>query len=573
MENTDRPHATDSHVRSFARWVAPVTRWFAIALIGALALTTTTSPASAVPSFARQTGQPCAACHTAFPELTPFGRRFKLSGYTLQGGDPKVPPIAAMLMPSFTDTEAPLDPGSQPPGTKTNNNLVTQQTTALYAGSIYGNLGGFIQVSGNPVSGQVWLDASDVRYADSFKLFGKDAFWGIDVNNTPTVQDAWNTTPAFGFPEISTIFAAFSPPLTHLESGWGQQVAGAGAYVFWNDMLYAELTAYSGISKTGLEALGEEPGPNPDLVNGVAPYWRLAVEPHWGDHYLMIGTFGMYGQVIPAETFGLGFDDYTDVGFDSQYQYDGDKFSVTAKLTDIMEFQRLNSSFAQGNSSNFERPAEQFQGQRIVRLGPHLQPVRPDDSTSTRTSDAGLYSANSLTNSPDGDGLIFDLAYLPFSHGSPSPYSTYNARIGVQYTQYLKLFGGTNNFDGSGLVAARIMRLATTRCFSTPGWLSEAAKPHPRASGEFHDHGVDRERLARLNEDRLHFRVALGDERIFHFHRLDDAEHLAGFDVLADDDRDRFDEARHRARRAARSTLPAFWRTIISAASAASRLL
>ena len=43
--------------------------------------------ALAVPSFARQTGQPCAACHTAFPELTPFGRRFKLGGYTLEGGD------------------------------------------------------------------------------------------------------------------------------------------------------------------------------------------------------------------------------------------------------------------------------------------------------------------------------------------------------------------------------------------------------------------------------------------------------------------------------------------------------
>jgi hypothetical protein len=27
----------------------------------------------------------CAACHTAFPELTPFGRRFKIGGYTLGG--------------------------------------------------------------------------------------------------------------------------------------------------------------------------------------------------------------------------------------------------------------------------------------------------------------------------------------------------------------------------------------------------------------------------------------------------------------------------------------------------------
>src|ERR1700726_2216960 len=49
------------------------------------------SGAEAVPSFARQTGQPCASCHTAFPELTPFGRRFKLGGYTLEGGESPLP--------------------------------------------------------------------------------------------------------------------------------------------------------------------------------------------------------------------------------------------------------------------------------------------------------------------------------------------------------------------------------------------------------------------------------------------------------------------------------------------------
>jgi len=36
------------------------------------------SPAQALPSFARQTGQPCGTCHTDFPALTPYGRRFKL---------------------------------------------------------------------------------------------------------------------------------------------------------------------------------------------------------------------------------------------------------------------------------------------------------------------------------------------------------------------------------------------------------------------------------------------------------------------------------------------------------------
>ena len=35
-------------------------------------------PAQALPSYARQTGQPCGTCHTDFAGLTPYGRLFKL---------------------------------------------------------------------------------------------------------------------------------------------------------------------------------------------------------------------------------------------------------------------------------------------------------------------------------------------------------------------------------------------------------------------------------------------------------------------------------------------------------------
>ena len=54
-------------------------------------------PAVSLPLYARQTGQPCATCHTAFLDLTPFGRRFKLGGYTLGGDDWTGPPFAVML--------------------------------------------------------------------------------------------------------------------------------------------------------------------------------------------------------------------------------------------------------------------------------------------------------------------------------------------------------------------------------------------------------------------------------------------------------------------------------------------
>src|SRR5580700_7283245 len=54
-----------------------------------------TSPAQALPSFARQTGQPCGTCHTDFPALTPYGRRFKLLGYTPGGGEFRTTPFSS----------------------------------------------------------------------------------------------------------------------------------------------------------------------------------------------------------------------------------------------------------------------------------------------------------------------------------------------------------------------------------------------------------------------------------------------------------------------------------------------
>src|SRR4051794_32271691 len=64
------------------------------------------SPARAVPSFAQQTGQPCSTCHVGSfgPQLTEYGREFKLTGYTMTGGDGFRIPLAAMALGSFTHT-------------------------------------------------------------------------------------------------------------------------------------------------------------------------------------------------------------------------------------------------------------------------------------------------------------------------------------------------------------------------------------------------------------------------------------------------------------------------------------
>src|SRR5215470_2614549 len=121
-------------------WLAPVRRTrligcgeplrtlaaIAAALAPLIVISLIPNSAGALPLYARQTGQPCATCHTAFWELTPFGRRFKLGGYTLDGGDWQGPPFAVMLQPTFTNTQG-AQAGGAAPGFGVNNNFVMQQ--------------------------------------------------------------------------------------------------------------------------------------------------------------------------------------------------------------------------------------------------------------------------------------------------------------------------------------------------------------------------------------------------------------------------------------------------------------
>ena len=63
-------------------------------------------PASALPAFAEQTQQNCQSCHVGGfgPQLTPFGREFKLGGYTLRAKGFNVP-LSAMAVASYVATK------------------------------------------------------------------------------------------------------------------------------------------------------------------------------------------------------------------------------------------------------------------------------------------------------------------------------------------------------------------------------------------------------------------------------------------------------------------------------------
>lgn len=418
-----------------------------LALIGSLVGAVLLAPreGGALPLYARQTGQPCAACHTAFPELTPFGRRFKLGGYTLEGGNSTLPPVAFMLQPTFTHT-ASGQPGGAAPGFGPNDNLELQQASVFTGGRITPDIGAFVQATYAGADNRISWDNTDFRFVRQAQLGGHQLVWGLTLNNNPTVQDVWNTTPAWRFPYIASDLAPQPANSTLIEGGFAQQSVGLGAYGFADDLLYVELSGYRTLSKHTQLALGVDTTGG-SSIDGIAPYWRVALEPLFGKHAFEIGTFGMHADVVPLRIPGAGTDSVTDIGFDTQYQYLRDNDAITARLSWIHEDHGLHASQALGLADNASNRLNSFNASLSYTFG-NTWSLTAGRFMLNGTADPTFFGT--FSGKPNSSGWIGEVAYLPFMHGGPSFWPWLNARIGLQFTAYDTFDGARSNIDGAG---------------------------------------------------------------------------------------------------------------------------
>lgn len=424
-------------------------------LAGAAALLFGSEPVGALPSFARQTGQECAACHVSFPELTPFGRRFKLNGYTMTGGESELPPIAAMLQPAFTRTQA-GQPGGAAPHFGPNNNFALQEASLFYAGAVTSNIGAFAQVTYDSASRRFGWDNTDIRFAGKGNLAGSDFIYGLTLNNNPTVQDVWNTTPAWRFPFARSALAPTPSASPLIDGVLAQKVAGLGAYTLWNNLIYAEVSGYKTLSTRALTTLGTDTT-GVSSIDGVAPYWRVAVEPSWGPHSLEVGTFGISAALFPERATSSGTDRLTDVGVDTQYQFNGERDQIGLQASWIHETQDLNASHQLGLSANSHDRLQTFRV-KTSYFYDHTYGVNLGYFAADGNADPLLFPPSPITGSasgsPNSRGWIAELDYLPFMHGGPSFWPWLNARFALQFVKYDKFNGGATNYDGSGRKAS-----------------------------------------------------------------------------------------------------------------------
>ena len=430
-------------------------------------------PAQALPAYARQTGQPCATCHNgAFPQLTSYGREFKINGYVSGGrtcsfdrsaaayaanAEPVIP-LSAMVVGTFTHTQA--DQESLPTNRKgdlnglgVNDNWMAQDSSVFLAGQIVCNIGAFMQATYDRNDQAFFLDNTDFRMTDRRRIGDVDSVFGLTVNNNPSVEDPWNTTPAWRIPGGGSITSAFAPgTAAPMVDSLGGVVAGVGAYAWLNNSLYVSLSNYRVLDDKTLQALGEGPPPGFQF-DGPAPYWRVALEKNWGDFSLMVGTYGMHASVIPDETQQSPNDSFTDIGYDTQFQYLRGKHFFTGRISYETENSTLTGSQFLGNSDNTKDWLHQF----------NISGTYAYDSTYSATlgyfdtrgsTDHQLYAVTAglptVGGSPNTRGEFLELGYSPFSKGGPRIYPWFNTRIGLQYWHYDQINGGSINYDGAG---------------------------------------------------------------------------------------------------------------------------
>jgi hypothetical protein len=439
-------------------------RW-ALLLALTLGVLVPAGKAYALPAYARQTGQECIACHVSFPELTPYGRYFKLTGYTI--GERQWVPLAMMAQMGVTS----IANNTMGDGTGSvisrNNGFEFAATSVFLAGKATDNLGAFIQYTYNNAAtaatpaqhlkGHSAMDNADIRLVGkSYGISAEevDYIYGLTVHNNPTVQDVWNSTPAFGFPFTTSPVALTPNAATLIDGGLGQQVAGIGGYVFLKKTLYAEFSLYQTADGVFSWLRAGQPSGEAGGVlrlHGLNPYYRVALTHDWDAHSLMVGVFGLRASVFPDNTMPTtATDRFTDDGVDAQYQYITNPHTFTTQLTYIHEKQSWDASFPSGGIGAGPTPANPVNILKTWRAKATYYYRRKYGATfqcfnTSGTADVGLYpsgaaATGNLNGSPNSNGFIFELDYLPIQ----------NVRLMAQYTAYNKFNGGRDNYDGFG---------------------------------------------------------------------------------------------------------------------------
>jgi hypothetical protein len=424
-----------------------------LSLASVLAATAFAPEAAAVPSFARQTGMACTACHAQhFPILNSFGRAFKAQGYTMMGAQGKIEgdhmsipdTLNASLLLKMRyykdNTAGRAGAGTTAPPNKGDGEWQIFDEGALFFGGRVGENMGFL-MEGNIVSGGSLLAGFKMPFVFDMggaKLsvipFTTDAMgaqYGYEQSSGGVLRaNRWNenrretSAVQYNADRNCTADSAITPLVDETAGDCG--AATGVAFVAQNDMGFISLTKWSPSFVPG--GNGQSPSNNSTEFN--SNYVRIAATPTLGGWASVIGVGRMsgssYSNVDGAQV------DTDQTFFDAQFQGEvaGKELGVYiqhAKAPATVNGNAYNS----GAMGNPDRKATTIGADYTVI--PHVLSVSLAYRSARTGGAAGTDGDNATTI-----GLVYDLTQNVALHAGYMSYSgsAHNAATSVKH-QYM----------------------------------------------------------------------------------------------------------------------------------------
>jgi len=398
-----------------------------IVLLFAMAFATT---AQAVPSYARQTGQDCVACHVGGcgPQLTAYGIRFKIGGYTETNGTTgkAAIPLSGMVVAGRSQYRG-------DDGRKIGANELAE-ASLFVAGRWSEHVGSFAQVTYDGIEHHVSIDQVDVRYAREARVLGHDAVIGLSVNNNPSIQDPFNTMPVWRFPFVSSPYGN-DTGASFLGFGNAEtKVGGLSGYAFLDDRWYAEAGVYQNLPARLQRRLGISADDTQAYRRlRSAPYARVAYTRDLRTQSFSVGAFGFDGTLSDRDS-GALVGRYRSSGLDASYQYLGTRRHVfTLNGSVVRERQVLPGADDPGERSGNTLRESQLMGSYHY--------------ASTYGVSVGGFDARSADGQSGNRGTVVQVDWTPFGKESSWMAPWANLRLGLQETVYTRYVDGGTVLD------------------------------------------------------------------------------------------------------------------------------
>jgi hypothetical protein len=442
------------------------------ALFSAVLIDGSLQQAKAVPSFAAQTGQPCQTCHIGAlgPQLTPYGRNFKIKGYTLTGGTGLASQvhIAAWVQSEFSSYQKDLPKSGVTPDFDNNNNAFVNAVSLFYSGRITDHVGVFLQGTYDNVAKAFAQDNSEVRVVGATTALGHTLDYGFSFNNAPGWSDPYNSNYLWGYSFISNGVAPAPNAAPILGGAVQDNSLGIVGYAWIDQHIYVDLGGYQSQPPTYQKLFGEAYGPG--SATGLEPWGSLTYAWFWGNNNAHLGGHYFYGRYNPTTDVRssdgrFGHNSYEDFMFSNGYQFIGDDFINVVTVDGFLDYehQKLNgsssilspyysSSKVNNDLSEFKEWATYYYketyGATIAydklwgNRNQLLYNTGADDST------------GSLKGSPNSTSWTVEADWVPFGKEDSFWRPFINWKLGLQYTLYTQFNGSGKNYDGYGRAAS-----------------------------------------------------------------------------------------------------------------------